>query len=106
VQALLGMKGIEFELANRMVENVITTISIPVGVATNVIVDGVERLWVHTRVYHLARLSRSAQPMMPPPTGTHYTISDATTSTIIITMDVSKYYCFHQLRQYQQQQQQ
>jgi hydroxymethylglutaryl-CoA reductase len=44
VQALLGMKGIEFDLANRMVENVITTISIPVGVATNVIVDGVERL--------------------------------------------------------------
>lgn len=44
VQALRGMKGIEFELANRMVENVITTISIPVGVATNVIVDGVERL--------------------------------------------------------------
>jgi hypothetical protein len=44
--------------------------------------------------------------MMPPPTATHYTISDATASTIIITMDVSKYYCFHQLRQFQQQQQQ
>ena len=43
-QALIGMKGIEFDLANRMVENVITTISIPVGVATNMIVDGVERL--------------------------------------------------------------
>eukprot|EP00035_Acanthoeca_spectabilis_P021665 m.439445 g.439445 ORF g.439445 m.439445 type:complete len:445 (+) comp18392_c0_seq1:1265-2599(+) len=41
---LISMDGIGFDLANRLVENVVTTISIPVGVATNVIVDGVERL--------------------------------------------------------------
>mmetsp|Transcript_6148 Transcript_6148/g.15731 ORF Transcript_6148/g.15731 Transcript_6148/m.15731 type:complete len:441 (+) Transcript_6148:30-1352(+) len=44
VKELHAMRGIDFELANRLVENVVTTISIPVGVATNVIVDGVERL--------------------------------------------------------------
>lgn len=44
MQELISMDGIGFDLANRLVENVVTTISIPVGVATNVIVDGVERL--------------------------------------------------------------
>lgn len=44
VAELHGMKGIGFELANRLVENVITTISIPVGVATNMTVDGIDRL--------------------------------------------------------------
>eukprot|EP00040_Diaphanoeca_grandis_P038999 m.257914 g.257914 ORF g.257914 m.257914 type:complete len:461 (+) comp35859_c0_seq1:81-1463(+) len=44
VAELQSMKGLDFDLADRLVENVITTISIPVGVATNMIVDGVEHL--------------------------------------------------------------
>merc|ERR1719424_1501505 len=39
-----SMEGISFELADRLVENDVGTMSIPVGVATNMIVDGVERL--------------------------------------------------------------
>ena len=39
-----SMEGISFELADRLVENVVGNMSIPVGVATNMIVDGVERL--------------------------------------------------------------
>lgn len=40
VSQLKDMEGISFELADRLVENVISTISIPIGVATNMIVDG------------------------------------------------------------------
>eukprot|EP00729_Bicosta_minor_P008483 gene8483-27537_t len=39
-----SMESIDFELADRLVENVIGTMSIPIGVATNMIVDGTERL--------------------------------------------------------------
>lgn len=38
-----SMESIDFELADRLVENVIGTMSIPIGVATNMIVDGTER---------------------------------------------------------------
>jgi hydroxymethylglutaryl-CoA reductase len=44
VDELKAMKGIEFSLADRLVENVISTISIPVGVATNMVIDGTDRL--------------------------------------------------------------
>jgi hydroxymethylglutaryl-CoA reductase len=39
-----SFKPIDFELADHLVENVVGIMSIPVGVATNVIVDGTERL--------------------------------------------------------------
>ena len=41
-----SMESIDFELADRLVENVIGTMSIPIGVATNMIVDGTERTLV------------------------------------------------------------
>ena len=44
LQSLRAMKGITFERANGLVDNVITTIAIPVGVATNMIVDGIEHI--------------------------------------------------------------
>jgi len=44
VGMMQSMEGISFELADRLVENVVGNMSIPVGVATNMIVDGVERL--------------------------------------------------------------
>lgn len=44
VATLKAMDGIDFSLADKLVENVIGNMSIPLGVATNMIVDGTERL--------------------------------------------------------------
>lgn len=38
------MSGLDFKLVDAMIENAIGTMNIPIGIATNMIIDGVERL--------------------------------------------------------------